>query len=86
MTSCTLASGPDQAREWVSRTSQCQNQLMRAPVNPLVEIRLYAKPVVRLWAERENREELLTDPDFWNSLPAYDELYSFLTLQERTDL
>ena len=85
LTDYAPAASPDQAREWVARTTQCQSDTFRAPTEKGTVIRIYCKPGIRRWAENEGMEELLEDPAFWEHLPEQEDLYNYLTLQIRAD-
>jgi len=85
LTDYAPAASPDQAREWVARTTQCQSDMFRAPTEKGTVIRIYCKPGIRRWAENEGMEELLEDPAFWEHLPEQEDLYNYLTLQVRAD-
>ena len=81
----SLAASPDQAREWVARTTQCQNDTFRAPSEKNAAIRIYCRPAIRRWAENEGKEELLEDPAFWEHLPEQEDMYNYSSLQIRAD-
>jgi len=85
LTDYAPAASPDQAREWVARTTQCQSDMFRAPTEKGTVIRIYCKPGIQRWAENEGMEELLEDPAFWEHLPEQEDLYNYLTLQVRAD-
>ena len=79
------ASSPDEAREWVGRTTQCDNMIFRAPTDPEISILIYTKTGVRRWAENNDMEEILGDPGLWEHLPEWEEIYTYTNLRMRSD-
>ena len=68
----------------MAETTGCQDRTFKAATGN-VSLRIYSKTAVRRWAEGENMEELLEDPEFWNTLPDRDDLYMGTTLSVRKD-
>ena len=86
MTGYKKAASPEDARAMLAKTTQCGDAALQAPVNPDVWIRVYSKPSLRRWAENEGMEGIPEDPEFLDRLPETEDIYSYTTFRERSDL